>query len=115
MNYTIFSDTDVSFFFRGFMARALRPWAINRRDKKGLYSKVNYCFRQNVQEDYAEGNPAYVIPESNRNSTVVNPVTYDTVENSTKKGKREVVEENPTVSYAAVDKYTKKKMDKVHV
>ena len=95
----------------------LRParLAINRRAKKGLYRKVNYCFRQNVQENNAEVNPAYVIPESNRASTVVNSVTYDIVENSTTKGKREVVEENPTVSYAAVDKYTKKTMDKVHV
>ena len=76
---------------------------------------LNYCCRGNAQGEYSEVNPGYVIAESNRNSTGVNPVTYDTVGNSTKKGKGAVVDETPTVSYAVVDKSKKKKREKVRV
>ncbi|KAL9964694.1 hypothetical protein ACROYT_G028369 [Oculina patagonica] len=76
-------------------------------------SQVNST--ENAEEDYADVNRGYVLPEPN--STVVSPssvppVTCDTVEESTKKGKGEVLEVNPTVSYAAVDKSKNEKRKK---
>ncbi|XP_078379933.1 uncharacterized protein LOC144662854 [Oculina patagonica] len=79
-------------------------------------SQVNST--ENAEGDYADVNRGYVLPESH--STVVSPssvppVTCDTVEESTKKGKGEGLEVNPTVSYAAVDKSKNEKRKKVLV
>ncbi|KAL9964690.1 hypothetical protein ACROYT_G028365 [Oculina patagonica] len=85
-----------------------------KKDSKEVHSSESQeQGSENVQGGNGEVNPGYVTVESNRNPRVANPpsVTYDTVENS-RKGQREVVKENPTVSYAVVDKSKQKKKEK---